>query len=196
MLGVAVTRAKTGAFAVETAKIKNLAVTAAKLATDEVETAKIKDLNVTNAKIAELAISDTKIAANAVTAAKLSNAVSDLIPQQANLTVEAEGTPEANARRFTIQVRDAEGNSLAQQVVVGVWLSTADLGAASGTIDSTTVGAGAIDIDGIDPTTQLIHVLTDTTGKALIHFVKTGSGTLYMMCAVGPTVKSLVTTWT
>lgn len=49
----AVTAAKLGTAAVETAKIKDANVTAAKLATDAVETAKIKDANVTATKLAE-----------------------------------------------------------------------------------------------------------------------------------------------
>ena len=194
---LAVTAAKLATDSVETVKIKDANVTAAKLATDSVETAKIKDLNVTNGKIAEGAVSDTKLADNAVTGVKLADAVSDLIVQQANLSVEDEGTPIANARRFTIQVQDSEGNNVAQRVVIGVWLSTADFGAPSGSIDSTNItsGSGFIVDDGV-PTARMIHIMTSTSGRARPYFVKTGSGTLYLMCAVGPTVKSLVTTWT
>ena len=170
-----------------------------------VSTAKLKDLSVTTAKIAANAITSAKIVPQgveqsdiknaAISTIKLSNTVADGIPQQATLTKEAEGIPVTDAIRVTIQVQDIQANNLAKRVVVGVWLSTSDFGAASGTIVSTIVGTGAKDIDGIDPTTQLIQVLTNTSGQALIHFVKTGAGTLFMMCSVGTDVKSISLTW-
>lgn len=203
---LAVTAAKIGALAVETAKIDNLAVTAAKLATDSVETAKIKNDAVTTAKIAALAVTPAEIAASAVetakinndavTGAKLANAVSDLIPQLANLTVEAEGTPEANARRFTIQIQDSEGNNLAKEVLISVWLSLSTLGPAGGTIDSMSKTIGVIIDESDDPTNRVIHMRTTTAGIATPYFVKTGSGTLHMVCAVGSSIKSLETSWT
>lgn len=133
--------------------------------------------------------------ASSVSAAKLADAVADLIPQLATITKEAEGTPGSNDIRFTIQVQDAQGNNLAAQVLLDVWIGIADMGAAAA-ISSLTAGTGTV-ISSIVANGHL-KVLTDTNGVAkILANPGAGSFTKYLMAAVaGAPVKSLVGTWT
>jgi hypothetical protein len=127
-------------------------------------------------------------------ARKLINIVpSNVAPKLAAITVEAEGTPGANDRRFTIQVQDANGNSLAQVCMLDVWIGTADLGAPVATT-SLTISTGTI----IQTVLANGHfrILTDANGTAKV-VANPGAGvfTKYLMAVLAGSTKSLVTTW-
>lgn len=60
-----------------------------------------------------------------IPAADVSDAVADLIGNSPTITAGAEA---ANARQVTVQLRDAQGNNLAERRVVRVWLADAQWG--------------------------------------------------------------------
>jgi hypothetical protein len=74
----AITNAKIGAAAVDTAKIADASITNAKVGSAAITEAKIADAAITNAKIANAAITSAKIQDAAITTAKIQNAAISL----------------------------------------------------------------------------------------------------------------------
>jgi hypothetical protein len=110
------------------------------------------------------------------------------------ITVEAEGVPTANDRRFTVQVQDRAGNNLAGYYRLNLWLANSDHGAPAGAA-ALTLSTGTL-IKTVTAS-QVIEVETDATGMAVL-VVNPGGGafTQYLMGTTGNApVTSLVAAW-
>lgn len=125
--------------------------------------------------------------------ALLPDAVADLVPSFATITKEAEGTPSTDDIRFTIQLQDAQGNSLAAQALVDVWTSGSDKGAPAA-LTSFTATTGTT-IQTVTANAQL-RVLSDTNGTIKV-VANNGAGayTKYVMASIAAKCVSLSGTW-
>jgi len=123
------------------------------------------------------------LAAEAVTAVKLAAAVADLL-RTAVATVGDEETG-AGTIAVTVQVKDAQGNNLAEKTAFCWWLSDAAAGAATATIPS----GGVAVTPGVEVTPLLdrmvIWALTDATGAATLTFTEAGALTRYFNMVLG-----------
>jgi hypothetical protein len=136
-------------------------------------------------------VTTAKIAASAVTAAKLADVVADLIPQLADITHDNEGDTQPDTIRFTLQVQDAQGNSVGRRCTLFVYVSDTNFGDPV-TITTLTAATGT-DI----PITlaQSIMVVTDVNGQALIDAEWIGVGTRYLIACLPTSAKSSSATW-
>ncbi len=132
------------------------------------------------------------IQTSSVSVAKLDDTVQDLIPTLATITKDTEGTVGADIIRFSLQARDANGNNLAQEMVIRTWVGTADKGGAAG---SQVIGIGAA--GGIIDSDLLTYanIVTNSSGVASVDVTVTGAGTRYFMAEINGKVYSLSATW-
>lgn len=111
-----------------------------------------------------------------VAAEDLVAALADALPT-ATANVSAEAT---NVVTVTIQIKDAQGNNLAEKCVVDFWLS--DTAGGAKTADTFT-GAGVAATTGVivNEWTADTHCrcITDANGALVLTFTETGANTLY-----------------
>jgi hypothetical protein len=185
--------------AVDTSELAANAVTAAKLA------AAVAGDGLTGGGGSALAVQvdDSTVEINAdtvrvkdagITAAKLAAAVQDRVAYIA-LSASAEGAYVANQVRFSGQIKDLAGNNLAQRHLVRVWVSGSD----HGTPDATGLNGDSLNT-GTEQHEQVTGAMwdieTDATGLFELDLEDTGSGTHYVMAAVGGSeVVSASQTW-
>jgi protocatechuate 3,4-dioxygenase beta subunit len=127
-------------------------------------------------------VDSADIKASAVTAAKLADAVAD----QLITAVATVGADAGTTISVAIQVKDSQGNNLAQNVVLDVWLHDA---AGAYTPSATATASSAI--DGTKGYVLLAiangvcgKYVTDSTGLLTIVFTQTGALTRYISVGV------------
>ena len=164
--------------------------------TDATTTEDVRDLAITEAKIGALAVTEGKLGALAVSAAKLADAVADAI-LGGTATVGAENS---NTITVTVQLKDIQGNSLAEQRMVSWWLADTDVpGPISSTGLTTPFVAYSQGIQ-VKAWTANYHeyAATNTSGQLILVFTSTSAQTRYFRCAVGSLLVkgSVAMTWT
>jgi hypothetical protein len=121
----------------------------------------------------------------------------DLIPKlnlvgQVDFTIGAEA---ANAISVTIQVKNENGDNLAEKVAMRVYLSSdsAGLTPAAATSAIAAGASGAV----LDPTTITAEVVTTAAGLAILSLTDTGTPTRYLNVVLpsGEIVTSSAITW-
>lgn len=189
-----VTLEKTNSIATE--DIIDLAVTEAKLGALAVTEAKLGTLAVTEGKIGALAVTEGKIGAGAVAAAKLADAVADAIVS-ATATVGAEAN---NTITVTVQLKDIQGNALAEQRMVSWWMADTDV---PGPISSTGLTNPYVAYSQgtqVKAWTANYHELaaTNTSGQLILVFTSTSAQTRYFRCQIGSMLVkgSVAMSWT
>ena len=163
--------------------IKDGAVTAAKLGALAVTEAKIGALAVTEGKLGALAVTEGKLGALAVSAAKLADLVADAI-LQGTATVGAEST---NTITVTLQLKDIQGNSLAEQRMVSWWLTDTDVPGPISSAGLTTPYVAYSQGVQVKSWTANYHesAATNTSGQLILVFTSTSAQTRYFRCQVG-----------
>lgn len=118
---------------------------------------------------------------DAVEADHLEDALADAI-LTATATV---GTENANDINVTVQVKDAQGNNLAERVCFPYWLSDAAYGATTGTIPSGGVAATTgVAVTALANST-VSWTCTDANGAAVLKFTEAGALTRYFNMMLG-----------
>jgi hypothetical protein len=117
-----------------------------------------------------------------VTAAKLADAVADEI-LTASLAVGAEGG--SSDISVTIQIKDAQGNSLSKEILIEAWVADGTTGwecttAPNGGVTVTT--GVAADVPTAD---KRLRCVTNTSGQAVIQLIDSGTPTYYLRVSVG-----------
>lgn len=131
------------------------------------------------------------IAASAVTVARLADAAQDLIYTH-SLT---SNTPKVSPAdiTFTLQVKDAAGNSLAGRFLVRVRIGTADFGAPAAGFTFTALTAGTL----IQAVTANQDYWWETDATGLITFTgNAAAGTLFAMATLNSKTVSTTAVWT
>ena len=143
-------------------------------------------VNVDNATL-EINADALRLKDAGVGAAKLADAVADLVPQVA-FNIGAEGSPGADDRVITLQLRDAQSNTLAARALLRIWIATADFGAPSATGNTVTVTAGTT--YSAEIANAAYQLITDASGAAAIKINITGSATRYILAELDGRVYS------
>jgi hypothetical protein len=117
-----------------------------------------------------------------VSAAKLADAVADEI-LTASLAVGAEGG--SSDISITIQIKDAQGNSLSKEVLLEAWVADGTTGwecttAPNGGVTVTTGVAADVPTAG-----KRLRCVTNTSGQAVIKLIDSGTPTYYLRVSVG-----------
>lgn len=111
--------------------------------------------------------------------------VVDCIPDL-NVTFGAEAADEITV---TIQARDGADNSLAERLLVRVWVSTTDFGAADATGNTVSVDTGtAMGVN--DSANEYYEVISDASGTVEIGITVSGAATRYVMAELDGRVYS------
>lgn len=116
------------------------------------------------------------LVADGVDAAALSDSLADQL-LTASITISDEAT---NVVTATIQIQDAKGESLADQVYIELILSDAAAGALTGTAPDGAVAASTGTIVASHTAKTHILVLTNAAGLAVVTYTETGSLVRYM----------------
>jgi predicted RecA/RadA family phage recombinase len=119
-----------------------------------------------------------KAGLGAVTAAMLASALADRVP---GLDVSAADVTDGTAN-LTLQAQDANGNNLAENVLLRVWVGGADdfgVDALTGITASTGTVVHSHTANGD------VTVATDETGKAVLALDNNGAGSVYAWAALG-----------
>jgi hypothetical protein len=133
---------------------------------------KVNGTTAVNANAEAAAVAD-----GAVTAAKLSSVLQDLLP---TCTIQVGGEVSDNID-VTVQLQDANGNNLAQECVVRLWV-----GDSAGGGECATAPSGGLSV----PTGTLLNTLTadkhlnvisDANGTIVLRLADTGTPTYYVM---------------
>lgn len=132
------------------------------------------------------------IATSAVTVAKLADAVQDLIVAFSFTSNTPKVSP--NDITFTIQTKDAAGNTLAGRYLFRVRMGTADYGAPAAGFVFTAITAGTA----VQVVTANQDYWWETDATGLITFTgnKAAAGTLYLMATLGGKTTSTTAVWT
>lgn len=116
-----------------------------------------------------------------VAAANLADPVADAI-NDVGYTIAAEV---ANARDITIQVKDIQGNNLAEVRALEIWLADATNGWETGTAPSGGITVQTGVAMNVPTTNKRLRVMTNSSGVAVIRITESGTRTWYMACKVG-----------
>lgn len=118
-------------------------------------------------------------------------ALAGAAPVLETITKDNEGDTQPDTFRFTVQVKDIQGNNWGKRAKLFVYISDAAFGDPA-TITTLTAATGT-DI----PITlaQSIMVITDATGKVLIDAEWTGVGTRHLVVALDNEVQNISATW-
>jgi hypothetical protein len=122
------------------------------------------------------------VAAAAITTAKLADGVADLVLSAPGVTVANSGSPDGNAT-ITVQLKDAQGNSLAARGVVNVWFASSAAWAAPADLGTLTASTGVILKEDTDD--ALATVSTDASGTAVLVLDTASNVTVHAHASVG-----------
>lgn len=169
---------------VDTAQLAADAVTGAKIEDDAIDSEHIAAGAVDNEHLATDIITGDEIADDAVSSEHLDDGLQDSLPTLALSAVD--GTNGTAA--VTIQVKDADGNDLAQVSKVHVWTDDTEFGAPTA-ITGLTAATGTV-ISSLTANADLL-VVSDATGEIVLTANNAGAGTIYIMAEVNGKVYSL-----
>jgi hypothetical protein len=128
-------------------------------------------------------VTEGKLGALSVSAGKLANAVADAIVS-ALVTV---GGETSNTFQVTVQLKDVQGNDLAEQRMVSWWLTDTDVPGPISSSGLTTPYVTYSQGTQVKVWTNYYHELaaTNTSGQLILVFTSTGTAARYFRVQVG-----------